>query len=552
MRKWSVSTIIITHNNETIYDCINHINRQMDSCDEIIIVDDNSDKKYAIVLNEYCKQNAIALLHPQTPGNRAHNRNLGAEQARNPILLFVDADMLLLDTAISAIKSAYATRDNVAYIGMRSAGRYDPLRMAVVSGIDIHEVLNRNEQIAFLSDIPVIKDTRANVALYSKNLTEQKYYWIYYYTCCCTVLRDLFYQIGGFDECYTGWGVEDIDLGYRISLVGKLDFLYGFGGIHIPHDRELIYAEQDNCKNLKYLLRKAQRFDVEFISVYRISVSQLVKVKQFLSHMQMLNLPTLYLKEKSDILYVNTPSLYAPYGEVVHFDSTGKKETYNLLGISTFFDDKTISKIIVSSNVVLYPISILCGILQECLRIGKSVFIDGKRPNYRLDWSDFPNLTLIQPQKRNEYRIHDLMELQFKQTSCENRIEVTSNYLTLELPKRIPAKILYSQIGSKAIFNRLFCVINLTRGLGYRILLEELENRFRVRYTGIYSVSENLSSFEPITRFPEHLYSLLSLHISVLLIIEDINHFCFDFSKWMERSNTYDMVIDCNGKVKVF
>lgn len=543
----NVSVIIITHNNPTIYQCIQCIQQQICLKDQIIIVDDHSPEIFYTSLKSFCDKNNIILLSSIKTGNRAYNRNLGANQAINPILIFVDADTLLINTSIAEIKHAYATKDNIAYIGTRAAGRYDSNTMNILKGIDVQKIINNNTQFDFMLDIPIIKDSRITERIYDENLQEQKYYWIYYYSCCCTILQSVFKDIGGFFEGFLGWGVEDIDLGYRISLLGNISFLRNFGGIHIPHERTVLYAEQDNCYNLKTMLKRFQRFDVEFVSVYRISAIQLKKVKNFLNQMQSFNLSILKTKQKKDTLYINSVSSNTPNGKITHFDSKGNKRDYNLIGISTFFENKSISTVYVSSNILLYPISIICGIFQESIRIGKQVILDGILPNFRIDWNDFPNLANLQPQKRNEYRVYDLMEFSFEKVPDKFQFLVKSDYLALEESKNVPSKVIIDLKKKHQVFSNAYCVINLTYGTGYKLLLNQLQKKYDLRYLGIYSVSNCLTCYTSIVEFPEHLYSLFSLNCPLMIIVEKIDNFSFNTRRWNERNHDKDIIIDCYG-----
>lgn len=544
----SLSIIIIAHNNPSIFDCIEHLKRQIDEYDEIILVDDHSTEGYFISVKDYCNINNIVLLQSTKRGNRASNRNLGASKAQNPILLFVDADMLLFQTSIPAIKKAYLTQEHIGYIGTRCAARYDPLRMKILDGVNIEDILDKNENTLFLSELPSIKDKRITSTIYINGLPEQKFYWIYYYSCCCTVLKEVFDKIGGFDETFIGWGVEDIDLGYRISLNGSLSFLRGFTGIHVPHNRNVLYAEQDNCNNLKQMLKKSLRYDVEVTSVYRVSANILEKIRAFMNQMRMLNLPELKPTQTNDTLYVNAVSLNCPNGKLIYYDRGGNHTNYEMIGVSTFFANKSISTVIVSKNIVLYPISMICGILQECIRIGCNVYLEGDEVNHRLDWSDFPNLSLLQPQKRNEYRIHDLMEINFKKDEKNNRYIVTSDYLDLEISKTVPTKISYPKKDLSSLISKTYCVINITNGTGYKVLLNQLKSDFQLNYVGIYDISCDGEVIN-IDNIPEYLYPLLVLKTNILFVVNDIEN--FDFDSIVGRKNKGDIFVDCKGKIKI-
>lgn len=547
MTNVSLSIIIISHNNPSIFDCIDYVKKQIDENDEIILVDDNSTEDYYSALCNYCNKNNVILLKSVKCGNRASNRNVGANIAKNPILLFVDADMLLFQTSIPAIKKAYLTKEHVGYIGTRCAARYDPLRMKILDGLNIEDILSANENPTFLSELPSIKDKRITPTIYIDGVPEQKFYWIYYYSCCCTVLKKVFDKIGGFDETFIGWGVEDIDLGYRISLVGSLSFLRGFTGIHIPHNRNVLYAEQDNCNNLKQMLKKALRYDVEFTSVYRVSASVLEKTRSFMNRMRMHELPVLKPIEKNDILYVNTISINCPNGKLIHYDKNGIETIYELVGISTFFNNKSISTVIVSKDIILYPISIICGILQECMRIGINVYLEGGKVEHRLDWADFPNLTLFQPQKRNEYRIHDLMEISFTEDRDNNRYLITSDYLDLEVSKVVPLKLSYFNEDFSNIISKTYCVINLSQGTGYKMLLNQLKNDLKLNYVSVYDIFDHNETICS-NCFPEYLCQLLLLKTNILFIVEDIDS--FDFKSISIRQNYGDIFVDCKGQIR--
>lgn len=547
MDNFSVSVIVIVKNNDTVFYCLNELLSQIDHSDEIIVVDDYSDSDFVTLLEDFCKNNGLIFLHSDFSGNRAHNRNIGAARASNPIMVFVDADIILNHKSIQSIKSAYRTKDNVAYIGTRCAGRYDPQHMMILGGIDVADELRLHPDTEYLEELPIIKDTRINDDVYLESLAEQDFYWTCYFTCCCTVLSDIFRRIRGFAEDYPGWGVEDIDLGYRISRCGKIAFLRGFSGIHLPHRRSVIYAEQDNCFNLKRMLQKYQSFDIELISVYRMSAKKLYEFKTFLNRMRLIELTNIPVESETNILYVNPLSSKNPYGNLLLIDYNGEKHSFDLIGISTFFDDKSISKVYISGNIVLYPLSVICGILQECLRISNTVLLQSKLPNYRIDWSGFLNLTLLQPQKRNEYRIHDLVEFSLNITPDHKYYRVTSDYLAMEDRKTVYPRIKLDAYAKGSIINKTYCVINLTRGAGYRLLISQLSNDYGLNIVGTYNPSFLTQTFFAPEHFPKQLYPLLNLNTPILLIVEDVERFDFEFSDWIARKDGFDLIVDTNG-----
>ena len=56
---------------------------------------------------------------------------------------------------------------------------------------------------------------------------------------------DTLYEIGGFDERYTGWGLEDEDVGKRLYLKGLEFQQLDFKVYHLPHEIEI--TKKDNA-----------------------------------------------------------------------------------------------------------------------------------------------------------------------------------------------------------------------------------------------------------------------------------------------------------------
>ena len=85
------SIIVLCHNNQYIDHCVCSIRRQMQAEDELIVVDDHSDKSCKAILCVLEKTGQITLIRAERKcGNRSHNRNLGASVAANDILIFVE------------------------------------------------------------------------------------------------------------------------------------------------------------------------------------------------------------------------------------------------------------------------------------------------------------------------------------------------------------------------------------------------------------------------------------------------------------------------------
>ena len=125
-------------------------------------------------------------------GGPARARNRGAEAASGDVLLFIDADVEVRPDTVERVRSAFQARPAPAAV----VGSYDD-----APGDD-----------AFLSQY--------------RNLL---HHWTHqtagdtlstFWSGCGAVRRDVFWEVGGFDERYVAPSVEDIELGYRLSDAG--------------------------------------------------------------------------------------------------------------------------------------------------------------------------------------------------------------------------------------------------------------------------------------------------------------------------------------------
>jgi GT2 family glycosyltransferase len=181
---------------------------------EVLICDSNSTDGTA----EYLR--AVSAEHPNVrhlPGaysGRAAARNAGIAAARGEIVLFNDSDILASPDLFSRHLRRHRERSGIAVVGL--------------------EV-----QVKDLGDYAYKRDhPQARGSLHPA--TRKKLSWLYFLTGNASVRRDDLVRAGSFDESFTGYGHEDLELGYRLAQLG-LEILYEPLAINyhcqdVPHD----------------------------------------------------------------------------------------------------------------------------------------------------------------------------------------------------------------------------------------------------------------------------------------------------------------------------
>ena len=187
-----ISVVIPTYNR---LDTLRHVIPALLSQDcaaesfELIVADSNSTDGTA----EYLAAQTRVRHLPGAYAGRAAARNAGIAAARGEIVLFNDSDIIASDDLLA-----------------RHLARHRTQRCAVVG----HEVQVRS----FEEYLAKSRDPRLRAALHPP--TRKRLSWLYFLTGNASVRKADLDAVGGFDESFTGYGHEDLELGYRLQAQG--------------------------------------------------------------------------------------------------------------------------------------------------------------------------------------------------------------------------------------------------------------------------------------------------------------------------------------------
>ncbi|MGE0269220.1 MAG: glycosyltransferase family 2 protein [Candidatus Omnitrophota bacterium] len=188
MSEPSVSVVVPAFNCEkTIARCIECILAQSHPADEIILVDDGSVDKTSEIIRTF---KTVKYLYQSNAGP-ASARNLGGKEARGEFIFFTDSDCLPDKNWID-----------------RSVKHFQKPGVAVVSGS--YGISNPKSRLARCIHQEILFRHRHLMPTYPKSFGSFNF----------GIRREVFRQVGGFNESYRQASGEDNDLSYKILKQG--------------------------------------------------------------------------------------------------------------------------------------------------------------------------------------------------------------------------------------------------------------------------------------------------------------------------------------------
>jgi len=206
---------------------------------EVLVADSNSNDGTAEYLAEVARASPNVRHLPGPYTGRAGARNAGIAAARAPIVLFTDADIIASPDLLSRHLARHAKGPGRAVIGCEIQ-------------VDSYDAYLRKSGNTALRD-PLHPATR-------KRLT-----WLYFMTGNCSVRSSDLERVGCFDEAFTGYGHEDLELGYRLQHAGvSIEYAAEAVNYHwhpVPFDQQQGRMELAGRSTVRFF-RKHPTFDV--------------------------------------------------------------------------------------------------------------------------------------------------------------------------------------------------------------------------------------------------------------------------------------------------
>lgn len=193
-----LSVIVPVYNGEaTIDTCMNRIFNSDYKNFEVIVVDDASTDSTIEKLKKFnCR-----VIRLNKNGGVANARNVGARHAKSNVLVFVDSDLYVHKDTFSKMVKKYKSNPKMGIIGAVNSGKYNSKKFGT----------------KFLS-LKLSYDYKwKNGEKYKKFSSFQSE--------CCLIEKKIFDEIGGFNTKYKKAGVEEYEIGYRLTENGYTNYI---------------------------------------------------------------------------------------------------------------------------------------------------------------------------------------------------------------------------------------------------------------------------------------------------------------------------------------
>ncbi|HTV94030.1 MAG TPA: glycosyltransferase [Verrucomicrobiae bacterium] len=181
---------------------------------EVLVCDSNSTDGTAEFLAKMRAGHPNVRYLPGAYSGRAAARNAGIDAAQGEVVLFNDSDIFASPDLLSHHLRHHRAQRKIAVVGLE------------VQVKDFDDYLFKRDHPEERGSLH--KPTRKTLP------------WLYFLTGNASVRREDLLRVGRFDESFTGYGHEDLELGYRLERAG-VTILYEPNAINyhcqdVPHD----------------------------------------------------------------------------------------------------------------------------------------------------------------------------------------------------------------------------------------------------------------------------------------------------------------------------
>lgn len=224
---------------------------------EVIVIDDGSDKPIYNSIKGINRNYELKYVYLERNADSclSRARNTGWRMAQGKLIVFIDSDIIVKEDYLKEVYRYYNYSENILLLGTR---------LMLQNDVQVESILNKSLFTTKLftgNNYHVFENRYLLFNKYSYNASCLKYPWLKVYGCNLIVPKDFLQKIGGFDENFKGWGLEDVEFGYRCyknglkilvnSRIEVFHQYHGDGTDYIKENQLPLYR-----KNIDYFINK--------------------------------------------------------------------------------------------------------------------------------------------------------------------------------------------------------------------------------------------------------------------------------------------------------
>jgi len=225
---------------------------------DVVVVDDGSSDDTKQVVTSFERTLSLKYVYQADRGFRvARARNLGIKLAESDICVFIDSGVVLERRCLEAHLNAHRRAAGpLALIGYVLG--FSQTADASCSLLSLASQHSGDAIFAELSQRPEHADIREPIyARHRDDIGSLPAPWVFFWTCNVSVDRASLLRVGGFDERYTSWGCEDVDLGHALHAAGvPVALCRDATSLHYPHAKDRDENVRTSSINRRFLHAK--------------------------------------------------------------------------------------------------------------------------------------------------------------------------------------------------------------------------------------------------------------------------------------------------------
>lgn len=222
---------------------------------EVIVVDDGSSDGLLAAIDLYGDWLCLRTVRLERDGHssRARARNHGWKVARGEYVVFIDSDIVVKPDYLSQLDRYFSGTDNCMVIGTRIHSPVKLLANNVTDGSVFDAARFAPERFDALD----YRYLTFSAQSFNGRVVPDP--WLHVYSCNLALPMCCLRACGGFDENLVEWGLEDVELAYRLNRLGV--------HVNINPNLETVHQNPGHCDDvaigqsrMKGYLRNIQYF----------------------------------------------------------------------------------------------------------------------------------------------------------------------------------------------------------------------------------------------------------------------------------------------------